>query len=137
MSSSPSAPKLLVLHEWNRRQQRTSLTSCVSSSKWGFGMVRPSRRWTIADVDQQLGGVVSIGRLIVATLCLWGTASTQADAATPRILLVCKAYAILPPSMPTEHEIAIYGEVAEVDGDRYSLSETAAEFKLKIGRAHV
>lgn len=37
---------------------------------------------------------------------------------------------MVPPSIPTEHEIAIYGETAEVDGDRYSLSETAAEFKL-------
>jgi hypothetical protein len=30
----------------------------------------------------------------------------------------------------SQHEIAIYGTAAEVDGDRYSLSETATEFRL-------
>ena len=57
--------------------------------------------------------------------------STAANAETPRLILKCKGYTLSVPQVPEEHAVAIYTTFAEVDGERYSLSETATEFDLK------
>ena len=56
---------------------------------------------------------------------------TAANAETPRLILKCKGYTLSVPQVPEEHAVAIYTTFAEVDGERYLLSETATEFDLK------